>query len=214
LDEHLNAVIYNTGMPPPDNEVNVTGTDNDSETLLAWEMGYRQQFGDALTLDVSGFYNQYNGLIVYDAEGLDYFVRDAARADSFGLESAVRWCPANNVRIAASHSILFIDAQGTGAATFEDKAPDHQVKLRGDYDLTNSLALNSAMYYVGSSGAGIPEYYRLDVGLAWRINGRTELSVWGQNLLDSHHPEFVAEEVITTASEVDRGVYVQLRCRF
>jgi len=54
----------------------------------------------------------------------------------------------------------------------------------------------------------VPAYATMDARLGWRPNESWELSIIGQNLLQSHHLEFVAQTTIL--SEVNRGVYAQV----
>jgi iron complex outermembrane receptor protein len=54
----------------------------------------------------------------------------------------------------------------------------------------------------------VPSYATMDARLGWRPNASWEFSITGQNLLQSHHLEFVGQTTIL--SEVNRGVYAQI----
>jgi iron complex outermembrane receptor protein len=55
---------------------------------------------------------------------------------------------------------------------------------------------------------------RLDVGLTWKPTDWLELSVWGQNLLDSQHQEALDPSLTDVPSEIERSVYVRATIRF
>jgi iron complex outermembrane receptor protein len=101
-----------------------------------------------------------------------------------------------------------VQVHGPIASTDEGSTPQHQAQLRSYLDLTDDLELNGVVYYVDEVPAlSISDYLRLDVGLTWRVTENFELSLWGQNLLDSAHSEF-------SAREVERGAYLRATFRF
>ncbi len=63
------------------------------------------------------------------------------------------------------------------------------------------------------SGNTIPSYSSLDARIGWRVSDDVELSLAGQNLLDDHHIEYVAEKY-TLPTEVARGFYAKIRWDF
>ena len=62
--------------------------------------------------------------------------------------------------------------------------------------------------------AQIPSYLTLDVRLGWRPTKQLELSLVGQNLLDSHRPEFREPILTTLPTEIQRSVYGKVTWRF
>ncbi|MBH0203918.1 MAG: TonB-dependent receptor [Nitrospira sp.] len=62
--------------------------------------------------------------------------------------------------------------------------------------------------------AQVPSYLTLDLRLGWRPTKQLELSLVGQNLLDSHRPEF-REPILTSApTEIQRSIYGKVTWRF
>jgi len=67
-------------------------------------------------------------------------------------------------------------------------------------------------YVSGLSAFPVNDYIEADVRLAWRDNSRRwEAAVVGQNLVHASHPEF---NTAAQRSEIQRGVYASLTCRF
>jgi iron complex outermembrane receptor protein len=82
-------------------------------------------------------------------------------------------------------------------------------------DLTASLRWDTWLRYTSAITAlGIPAYTALDLRLAWRPSKNLELSVVGQNLLDSVHPEILSDFILSTPTEIQRGVYVRADWKF
>ena len=64
-------------------------------------------------------------------------------------------------------------------------------------------------------GYTVLPYVTLDANLRWRLSPRYELTVAGQNLLDSSHPEYYPSSFLPTASTAaQRALYVQLAVQF
>ena len=55
---------------------------------------------------------------------------------------------------------------------------------------------------------------RFDLGLAWQIRPEVELSLWGQNLLDSGHVEFIDSFFVVDPIEVPTSVFAQFKVEF
>jgi len=63
------------------------------------------------------------------------------------------------------------------------------------------------------SKRNIDSYVRFDAKLSWDATENLEVNLVGQNLLDSSHQEF-DEIIYSTASEVPRMAYVQVKYKF
>ena len=90
--------------------------------------------------------------------------------------------------------------------------PTNQAFLMSSWDLGCEWECDLLARYVDSiPSLDVPDYISLDARLAWQPNCRTEISLVGQNLLDSHHAEYATSifggEIPT---EVQRGVYAML----
>ena len=86
-------------------------------------------------------------------------------------------------------------------------------------DIGNSLALDLNARWVddlviNASGVAdeVPGYAELNLRLGWTPTQNLELSLAGQNLLDSQHPEFGASGPARV--EIERSVYAKLALRF
>lgn len=196
-----------------------------SESVLAYEAGYRNQLNKYVSLDVAGFYNIYSHLNelrplppYFATEPVRQLVLPALFTHSrsgrtYGLELATTFSPAARWKWHANYSWLRRPVGNLDAlslANFELSAPTHQVQVRSSLDLTRRLSLDSSLYYVDAlRGIGVPAYVRLDTRLGWRVSEQLELSVLGQNLLDDRHLEFRSED-FALSTEIRRAFLIRL----
>jgi len=100
----------------------------------------------------------------------------------------------------------------TGNIKTEDE-PNHHFNVRSYLDLPHNFELDLLLYYQSRYDArNVDEYVRLDVRLGWKPIPEVELSVIGQNLLDSQHPEF--GDQFSFRTETERSVYAKATLRF
>jgi Outer membrane receptor for ferrienterochelin and colicins len=186
-----------------------------SETLVAFETGYRVQPRDNLFIDLALFFNRYDDLRTFSFEPpVDVLVlRNRREGDTRGGELIVTWQPAAWWRLTASYA--YIDEHlyfepGVIDPTdgfFETNDAPHLAKLTSALNLRGGFEIDFTLRYVDRlPNPYVPSYVELDLRLAWRPNDRLELAVVGRNLLDASHPEFSAA---ASPVELQRGGYLQ-----
>ncbi len=195
-----------------------------SEQLLAYEIGYREQPSDAFWWDLAVFYNRYEDLVsavpgmpfVDPLTGISYYpttYANAMRGDTYGVELAGTYQVNPRWKLGSGYSFLLMDLKGVGAGGIEGESPRNQVYLQSGWDLGRSWNLDMTWRYVDSLATmGIDDYLVMDVRLAWLPNENLELAVVGRNLLDEEHPEFSTRGFYP--SEVQRGVYGMVTWRY
>jgi iron complex outermembrane receptor protein len=220
---HLTASADDAGQPV---EVIASGSpDVRTEQEKTYELGYRWQLHDRLSVDVATFYEQLSHIINKEEAGSPY--RDAAgrlivplqfmNADAGtgrGVELAITRHFAERWDVSASYSWLHLADRYRHAedAQLFQSAPEHQLQLRSFVTLTPHVELDTSAYFIDRVKAhAIPRYVRVDARLAWHPTTSWELSVVGQNLLDDSHREFVNG---TTSTPIDRSVYGKVTWRF
>ncbi|MCA8962911.1 MAG: TonB-dependent receptor, partial [Planctomycetes bacterium] len=215
-DENVTAVV--TVIPPPPAAIPVTIQGDPrvgSEKIYSFEVGYRVQPQEALTGEWTVFYNRHEDLLTNVMSGPTTIALDnEGRADTFGTEVALTAQVRDGWRLRGAYGWLKMDIRG-GDETPERDSPEHSANLRSELDLTSDVELNTAVYYVDHlRTSDIGSYFRVDAGLSWRPREGIELSVWGQNLTESHHAESLDTFWIQRAIDVPRTVYAQLLVQF
>ncbi len=212
--------------------------DFQAEDMIAFELGHRFMPSPGFSLDTAVFYTIYNRLRSFRGgtptlTGLSYvdqpvdFYNDM-RGNTYGAELDAKWTPAPWWTLEAQYTYLGMDLtsrpdpfENAGAVAATD--PSQQWSLRSSFDLPQDFELDLRLRYVDHIVAGlpipgyetpIPAYLALDARLGWRPHPNLDLSLVGQNLLDSHHPEFYQESFQGAMSEVPRGFYVKADWRF
>jgi iron complex outermembrane recepter protein len=196
----------------------------ESEDVIAYELGYRIQPNQRLSVDVATFYNQYSGLLGGQPTGFIPGVPvgiitsasfNGIDGESYGGEATVTVAPTDSVRLSASYSLLRMQMHGSptdAAETIELNAPTHQLVLRSAFDLTGQISLDAQLRYVDNVQS-IPAYLAADLRLSYRPIDNLELALVGQNLLDSGHPEQTSPLGLPNA-EVPRSVYGTITWHF
>jgi iron complex outermembrane receptor protein len=204
----------------------------DSEVLVAYEVGYRTQIRQDLSVDVAAFYNDYQELrstplagVTFDPTppphlNAHFQANNDGGGHTYGLEVSADWRPTERWRIQAAYTWLRMNVD-----SFPDengRSPEHQLSLRSDLVLGEDVELDLWLRSVGELPGGgsngpesrVPGYTTLDARLAWQATPELTVSLVGRNLIDPAHPEFVPDFLPYLATEVDREVLLQLRWTF
>ncbi len=201
------------------------------EQLNGYEVGYRRLFGKNVLVDFAGFLNHYHDL--FDEELIaDTFslsdtpapphlqlpaqFRNGLLGHSTGFEIAPEWRPAKFWRLRGSYSYLDLILQRSPSSGdigtipgIEGGSPKHQVIAQSAFDFGKKLQLDASYRYMSALwGLGIPDYSTADARFAWRFRPGLELSLTGQNLLQSHHVEYPADAGPNVA--IERSAFLQL----
>lgn len=223
-------------FPLPVEAIAVGNNEMDSETMIAYEIGYRIAPSRNLTLDLAVFYNDYDDLRTFTSHTpvlstppthltIPALFNNGVRGRTYGAELATAWQAAKWMRfdLAYSYTESNIDWIRSLDVSQNTAAPRHKLSLRSSLDVRADLDLDIWYRYVGktevynhtlsSDPFKIDGYPSLDLRLAWRPVKNLELSLVGQNLFDNHHLEYI-QELFTLPTEVQRGVYGRLEWKF
>jgi iron complex outermembrane receptor protein len=192
-----------------------------AETVRAYELGHRRLVTTNFWYDIAAFYNVYRHLLTTGSFPTPF--SNQAHARTYGVELASRWQATPSWRLDAAYTYLQMEVAEEANATAVQGAdrgqnPHHQLALRSAFDVGRNLEFDATLRFVDDLPTfDVPAYTELDLGLSWLARPGLELSLVGQNLLDSHHPEQRIVNPTTgvvTGTEVQRGVYVKLTSRF
>ncbi|MBN1764550.1 MAG: TonB-dependent receptor [Sedimentisphaerales bacterium] len=202
----------------PDMAVWIVGSQKlKSDTVIAYEMGYRVRPSSTLFFDVTAFFNDYDHLraVAVDPDNpLIQRLNYDQTGQTYGLEWAANWNVCENLLIQANYTWLDVELHGD-KETLERATPQNMAGIHSFYDITKDLELNTLAYYNDQASAALAgSYIRMDVGLNWHVSEQMEIGVWGQNLLDNTHPEYKEDVLSSDYTEVPRSYYVQMTYRF
>jgi iron complex outermembrane receptor protein len=207
--------------------------DLESEELIAYELGYRVQASNRLSLDLAAFYDFYDNLGTFEPAApfvesiprpphlvVPFKFDRKMRGETYGLEATANCHVTNNWKLSASYSLFRMelnrsrDSRDTFASAIEGIDPEHQFQAHSRLNLPRSFELDTGVYHVARlSALAVPSYTRIDLRFGWRPSENLALSFMTQSLLDARRPEF-AENQGVIATEVQRSVYGRLTWRF
>ena len=201
----------------------------DSESMIAYEVGYRANILPHVTVDLAAFVNDYDNLRSVEAAGLSpdgvlhATLGNEMKGISHGFEIAGRWQVLDWWRLAASWSYARLDIDLSdssndifGEVCLERNLPENQVSLFSNMQLPGRIEFDGWFRYVDNIDGGlVPAYTTLDLRLGWKASENIELSLVGQGLLDRSIQEFAQSAIIMTElTEVERSVYAKITVRF
>ncbi len=199
-----------------------------SETVIAYELGYRVQVNPRASATLSTFYNEYNDLRSLDPTPgtfIPLVYGNNLVGRTYGAEISATYQVLDWWKLHGGYDLLeehvWVKSGKTDFynALDETSDPKYQFSVRSTMDLPHDLSLDAALRFVdslrvdnGGTAATIPAYHELGVRLAWRVSKTLELSVVGQNLLHKAHAEFGVPG--PGNEEVQRTIFGKAALRF
>ncbi len=218
--------------PPPFTMIQVIGQSDPklrAEKVFSAEIGYRTQWTDKFSTDITAFSNHYTDLIMFRQGVLDFatltqpmiWYNNSREVTTRGIEIASEWQVLDWMRFTGNYSHLKIempyDAANPDTAGL---SPRHRGSLRWQMDLPEKVKLDLTLRHVGKlAGVGqeVQAYTTFDARLAYEPYTGLELAVIAQNLFSPRHPEYHDSSAISlpgSALEVPRSIYGKLSWRF
>jgi iron complex outermembrane recepter protein len=210
-----------------------------SEELTAYEVGYRWQAAETVSLDLATYYNVYDNLRSF-GKGTPYYeftpspphlvmpeyLVNGLEGDTYGFEIQGTWQATDKLKLFAGYSWIGFDLErkkgyeSNDNITEEKIVPAHQVQLRSYLDLPHNVSLDTELYYVSEISYAntlqtetIDAYFRFDLRLGWKPSARYELSVGADNLFSASHKEFPNYSNIVS-SEVPNQFWAKITYTF
>ncbi len=198
-----------------------------SESVIAYELGYRAQNTPVLSTSLSTFYNVYSDVrstSITPVTILPFYFSNNLAGHSYGFEFAGNLQLTDRWSVHAAYNLLQTRLHVKAGeldlsnARNETADPDHQVSLRSSVNLPGRFELDAALRWVdtlrnsnGPTPGMVPSYIDLSVRLAWHVTDLLEVSVAGQNLLDNQHPEYGFPD--PARREIERSIHGKLTWR-
>jgi len=199
-----------------------------SESVLAYELGYRVQLDSKFTASVSTFYNHYNDVrstSFTPGTILPLYFQNNLEGDTDGLEFSGNyqvsdaWSLHGGYTFLNEHLRVKPGEYDLDDALNETADPRHQFSVRSSLNLPMHTEFDAALRWVdtlhtnnGPTPGTVPSYFELNSRLAWNPNKHLECSLAGENLLHGRHPEYGFPE--PTRVEIERSAYAKAAWRY
>jgi iron complex outermembrane recepter protein len=223
-----------TGLPAPFPSGVIDGTTAfTSETLIAYEVGYRAQLGDRVSGSVSAYYNDYSKLQSLTPTpgsliaGFPLYLQNNLEGATDGVEVSVDYQMLDWWRWHAGYDFLQENlhvrpGEVDAAHGLNDTAdPKHQFSIRSSMDLPENIEFDTGLRYVdtlptdnGPTAETVPSYFELDARLAWHPTKNLEISIVGQNLVHDQHTEYFYPGSSPPQENIERSVYGKIAWHF
>lgn len=181
-----------------------------SETVKAYELGYRVQPHRRLSIDAAVFYNQHDNLRttrdgapelrltpIGPVMVLPLTFDNEMFGDSYGVELAATVELVAGWRMSGWYTHHAFDLQDpTGKVVSfgsdSEDGPRHSVRIQSNVNLPRGFEVDAVYSRVGElAGLQIPPYAVVDTRVGWMLPvAGVEFSLTLQNLLDNQHVEF------------------------
>ena len=242
-----NILVHAMNMPysvQSDPRYNVSGQyrmdmygndDFKTETMIAYELGYRIMPDERLSLDLAAFLNDYDDLrtVNYVSTSViprgfipfidiqdNYQFQNHQSGRTYGVEIAatlkpLRWWTIYSTYSWLNYNLGYDSGTDNSWPSAAEWSPRQQFTVRSYMDLPYNLEFDTAAYYSdGLDGYDVPAYTRLDLRLGWKPVESVDLSLMMENLLDNQHPEFGGRYEAIIPTEVPRSFYGKVTIRF
>jgi len=213
--------------PAPPLSLVAGGPDFISETVIAYEAGYRAQPAPWLSGSVSVFYNEYDHLRSWGATPvttLPIIFQNNLQAKTHGFELNADAQVAPWWRLNAGFNFMrenvwrrpgTFDLQN---ALDETVDPRHQLAVHSRMDLPRQVELDVSLRWVdtlrinhGGLPGTVPAYTELDIRLAWQVTRHVQFAQLGRNLLHNQHAEYGSPG--PGREELQRSVFAKITWR-
>ena len=183
------------------------------EKVLAIELGYRVLPVHRVSISLSPYYNFYRDLRSVDQPTPNnYIFGNHFKGEIYGAELAAQFQVTDWWRLRGGYNYIHKSLWPHGglnvsASVREGNDPEHQFSFQSFVDLPAHFQFDVAGRWVDDlTTPAVPSYFSVDARLAWHFKNM-EISLVGQNLCDSHHPEFGTQQI-------PRSVYGKVSWRF
>jgi iron complex outermembrane recepter protein len=219
---HFYPPAYQRGMGSTLNTYDLTSLV--SESVISYEVGYREQMTDKFSWDVATFYNRYNDVILSDkyygylvqnnALIIPLYYNNSVRGDTYGIELSSKLELSDTWRLQGAYTMFEMNMFNDVSTYCNGWNPNNELYLRSSWDLNKNTDLDITFRYVDQiSSFPVSSYLTMDARIAWRPRKHLELALVGQNLLQDHHQEYAGIGMVYQ-TEVVRSVYATATWRF
>ncbi|WP_200329896.1 TonB-dependent receptor plug domain-containing protein [Thiocystis violacea] len=205
----------------------------ESETLNAYEAGWRWRPTPVLGFDLALFYNDYDelrtlelsaaelSLVPYPRWVIDTTPDNRLKGQTYGADLVVDWRPSDTLKLQAWYSLMRMDLQPDAVSTDPEAAvlagryPQQEAGLRAGLDLRSDLELDLYARFVDQlPDFDVDAYLELDARLAWRLDPKVTVALVGRNLLNPSHLEYGDETLGGTPHLIAREVMLRIDIRY
>jgi iron complex outermembrane receptor protein len=196
-----------------------------SESVIAFEGGYRVRPHPLVAFDLTAFHNRYDNLRSQELVAFGVLVDNKLNDNSTGANIIASVQPRPWLRLTGSYTRLAhrisLDpgSRDVYSGLFETIDPENMVDLQVRLDLPRGIEFDAMGRHVGalpqivSQIPGTPAYNELTVRAGWRASNRLEVSIVGRDLLHESHVEFISP-TSPRITRLERAIFTRVTVAF
>jgi iron complex outermembrane receptor protein len=193
----------------------------ETETAWAYELGARHRPFSSLTFDVSAFTYRYDSLRSTEpqtAAPVPLTFKNGLDARSYGVEGTVMYQPLPRLYFKGTYRFLDLDfskdpgSRDMTGGSQEGNDAKHVGIVGAHLTLPREVELDVFLRHASAlPNPALEGYTTMDARIGWRFARTLEVALWGRNLLDRQHAEFVTTNSLN--EQVHRSAAVKLTWR-
>ena len=206
---------------PNTSTIALTGTEEfRSETVIAYEVGYRRRVGNRYSVDVAAYNNRYDDLRSQEVPSPPIPIRlmNMMNATTRGIEVSPKVQVLPSWQVTGGYSYFWSrftfdpgSTDRTGGAS-EANDPRHLLKVRSYLNFGPRIELDAFFRYVTAlPSPPVEAYAEIDARLGYHVRPGWDLAIIGTNLFSQSHLEFRGG---TPPQVCERGVTLRSTWRF
>src|SRR5690606_25384058 len=194
-----------------------------SEDMLAYELGWRLQPKDNISISLATFYNVYDNIRSSEPGPPPNFIPltfgNGVQGKSYGIELSATQQLNSWWRLRGGYTFLKKElevkptSQDLNGGTAESNDPRNQFLIQSTMDLPSRIEVGTFLRYIDKLPEPyVPDYFEMDIKLGWEFTKGLELSLVVQNLLNKHHYEFIPSSPFPR--QIERSIYGKITWRY
>jgi iron complex outermembrane recepter protein len=164
------------------------------ENANVYELGWRKQWADTGSLDITVYQSDYDDLLSIEANG--YGNQISGTVKGIELSSSIQVQQDWSLRLNLSHAAMALTAQQGSlsvarAQNTEGQMPQNMAQIISMWDINSQWNFNAALRYVDELKSNkVDAYWSVDASVNWQASQQFSVKLVARNLGDGPHQEW------------------------
>jgi len=195
-----------------------------SETLIAYEIGYRVQAQKNLSFDLNTYFNRHDNLINIEVDRIEnrrvfYTQQNSEKGQTLGFELSSKWHVYSIWLLQLNYSWLDLKLSKKESFSHNNNikvanSPTNKLTLLSSFTLNPKWKIDNFYSYVDKlKDINIPAYHRFDTQIRYQYSDDLEFSFLWKNMFHKRHFEFTGGNTLFS-TEVEDSISLKMNWYF
>ncbi|WP_455206804.1 TonB-dependent receptor plug domain-containing protein [Kaarinaea lacus] len=190
----------------PNCVINIGSPNQDSDSVIASEIGYRTQFTESTLFDLALFNNNY-----------DDAIENSGQINTYGVEALIKYIFSKDWRLESSFAYHKGTRDDNGNEVNNNRIPKNTFHFRSFWNFQPNWEFDALFYYASHLDVPIvapklKDTTRLDLRLGWNPNNALRTTASITNVFDQVQGEALELQRINTGT--GRGIFIAVEYSF